>query len=87
MGHNEGVGRNERTRIKLIIMKTKYPFEEGDDYYIVLKYKDKVYNLPEYKIIESCWDDVSEEIYDIDSSRELFKSREDAQEHINQLKN
>ena len=66
----------------------RYPFKEGDDYYIVVKHKDRIYNLHTYEILWSCWDDVSEEFYNIEgNNRKLFKSREDAQKHINNLKN
>ena len=64
----------------------RYPFKEGDDYYIVMKYKDKVYNLHKYEIIWSCWDDVSEELYNIDRRRKLFRTRNEAQEYISNLK-
>ena len=64
----------------------KYPFKEGDDYYIVLKHKDKVYNLLKYEILWSCWDDVSEEIYKVEPRRKLFRTRNEAQEYINELK-
>tara|TARA_R100001079_G_scaffold104227_1_gene70689 strand:- start:207 stop:611 length:405 start_codon:yes stop_codon:yes gene_type:complete len=35
-------------------MNRKYPFEEGDDYWVIQK----------GKIIKSCWDDVSEKMFD-----------------------
>ena len=37
-------------------MNRKYPFEEGDDYWVIQK----------GKIIKSCWDDVSEKMFDND---------------------
>jgi len=36
------------------MMNRKYPFEEGDDYWVIQK----------GKIIKSCWDDVSEKMFD-----------------------
>jgi hypothetical protein len=39
--------------------KSNYPYEEGDDYY-ALEHLDN----GKVNIIWSCWDDVSEEIYD-----------------------
>jgi len=68
-------------------MNSRYPFKEGDDYYIVLKHKDRIYNLHEYEILWSCWDDVSEEIYNVEPVRKLFRTRNEAQEYINKLKN
>ena len=64
----------------------RYPFKEGDDYYIVINHKDKIYNLDDYQILWSCWDDISEEIYNIKPTRKLFRTKEDAQEYINNLK-
>ena len=64
----------------------RYPFKEGDDYYIVIKHKDRTYNLHEYEILWSCWDDVSEEIYNVEPVRKLFRTRNEAQEYINKLK-
>ena len=60
----------------IMINNIVYPFKEGDDYYII----------EEGKVVKSCWDDVSEEIYDIKPVRKLFKTKEDAQEYINNLK-
>lgn len=37
-----------------MMMNRKYPFEEGDDYWVIQK----------GKIIKSCWDDVSEKMFD-----------------------
>tara|TARA_R110002020_G_scaffold170483_2_gene360197 strand:+ start:333 stop:749 length:417 start_codon:yes stop_codon:yes gene_type:complete len=64
-----------------------YPFKEGESYYTILKYKDKVYNLHEYKVIESCWDDQSEEYYRADPRRKLFESSTEALAYIDVLKN
>ena len=49
-----------------------YPFEIGDDYYTV----------EDGKVIHSCWDDVSEEMYDPETK--YFASEEEAQNFIKQ---
>jgi hypothetical protein len=50
-----------------------YPFSEGDTYYTIEKaMSDAEYNLlvsngenpQRYEVVTSCWDDVSEEMYD-----------------------
>ena len=46
----------------------KYPFNEGDTYYCV-------HNL---EVIESCWDEFSEEAYDASPERNLYSTREGA---------
>ena len=40
-----------------------YPFKEGDIYY----------TIEDNEVIESCWDDVSEEIYRVNPERRLFE--------------
>ena len=70
----------------MIISTAEYPFKEGDPYYIILKNKDRDYGLHTYDIMKSVWDDISEEIYLKDvGGRDLFKTREDAQKHIDML--
>tara|TARA_B100000497_G_scaffold121812_1_gene152085 strand:- start:737 stop:940 length:204 start_codon:yes stop_codon:yes gene_type:complete len=39
-------------------MKNKYPFKEGDDYWVMLVEASTA------RLIWSCWDDVSEEFHD-----------------------
>ena len=56
--------------------KIAYPFKEGDTYY----------TIENNEVMESCWDDVSEEIYNIEPVRRLFRTRNEAQEYINKLK-
>ena len=50
-----------------------YPFEEGDTYYTVEKNSDGT-----YEVVESTWDDVSEDIYDEDNRRYLTWSKKNA---------
>lgn len=51
---------------------TKYPFDEGDDYWTIESKKD-----PErFYVIQSCWDDQSEEMHNDDSV--YFNSLESA---------
>ena len=40
----------------------KYPFEEGDDYWVVEK----------GELIHSCWDDIAEEMHDENPKRKYF---------------
>ena len=70
----------------LIYKQIVYPFKEGETYYTTLKHKDKLYGLHKYDIIESCWDDVSEEMYRISPDKKIFKSKERARAHIESLK-
>ena len=70
----------------LIYQQIVYPFKEGDTYYTTLKHKDKVYGLHKYDIIESCWDDISEEYHRASPYRKLFKTRNEAKAHIEYLK-
>jgi len=44
-----------------------YPFKEGDTYW----------TIEDRRMIKSCWDNVSEELYDRDSSIELFRNEDD----------
>tara|TARA_R110001599_G_scaffold19026_1_gene73280 strand:+ start:170 stop:505 length:336 start_codon:yes stop_codon:yes gene_type:complete len=50
----------------------KYPFNEGDDYW----------TIENSEVVWSCWDDVSEELFDKNPNRKLFKSREEAVEFL-----
>jgi hypothetical protein len=50
-----------------------YPFEEGDTYYTT---DDK-------GVIMSCWDWISEELYDANPERMYFNSFEEALSHFN----
>jgi hypothetical protein len=54
-------------KLKDIIKKmtTKYPFSEGDTYYTI----DEVYG----DWIESCWDDISEEMHDANPNKEYYR--------------
>ena len=40
-----------------------YPFEEGDTYY----------TIEDVKVVESCWDSISEELYRNNPSKKLFE--------------
>ena len=50
--------------------KSNYPFEHGDDYYIV----------ENGKVIWSCWDDVSEELYTLDT--QYFATEKEAKKYM-----
>jgi hypothetical protein len=56
-----------------------YPFEEGDTYY----------TIEDGEVVESCWDEVSEEIYDYQVENEevqlYFPYKEDAEKHLNSI--
>ncbi|MAR68782.1 MAG: hypothetical protein CL833_16155 [Crocinitomicaceae bacterium] len=57
-----------------------YPFKEGDTYYTIEESMDS--NL-RYEVVESCWDDVSEEIHDEYGDDLLYFSREEeAKEYL-----
>lgn len=58
---------------RLIQETVKYPFQEGDDYYTI---KDG-------HIVRSCWDDVSEEIYDDNPNQNYYETYESALKSIN----
>lgn len=73
-----------------------YPFNEGDTYYTIeetMNYAE--YNLlvsngenPErYVVVESCWDDVSEELFDENPNRYMTWSHEDADKYSEKLNN
>ena len=49
-----------------------YPFEEGDTYY----------TIELGVVVESCWDDVSEEIYDDNPHMRYFETREEAEKDL-----
>lgn len=54
-----------------------YPFHEGDTYY----------TIDSKGVIESTWDYVSEELYDIDPERMYFATFEEATAHYNKINN
>jgi len=58
----------------------EYPFNEGDDYWVVVTNTDK----KELEIVWSCWDYISEQIHDEDPDRLLFATEQEATEYINQ---
>ena len=61
--------------IKLIDNKNKYPFNEGDDYW----------TIENGEVVWSCWDDISEELFDENPNKKTFKSKEEAEQFINQF--
>jgi len=61
----------------------EYPFNEGDDYWVVVTNTDK----KELEIVWSCWDYISEQIHDEDPDRLLFATEQEATEYINQYNN
>ena len=54
--------------------KVVYPFNEGDDYW----------TIEDGDVVWSCWDSVSEELYDENPNKKLFKTEQEA---IDSLKN
>jgi hypothetical protein len=48
--------------------KVVYPFNEGDDYW----------TIEDRDVVWSCWDSVSEELYDENPSKKLFKTEQEA---------
>jgi len=73
---------------------TSYPFNEGDTYFTIeetMNYAE--YNLlvsngenPErYVVVESCWDDVSEELFDEKPNRYMTWSRKKANDYAEKL--
>lgn len=54
--------------------KGVYPFNEGDDYW----------TIEDGDVVRSCWDFVSEELYDENPNKKLFKTEQEA---IDSLKN
>ena len=54
-----------------------YPFKEGDTYY----------TIENMEVIESCWDDVSEEMYRSNPDRRLFEKESVALMYATQIKN
>ena len=51
----------------------KYPFNEGDDYW----------TIENSEVVWSCWDDVSEELFDENPNKKTFKSEEEAVGFLN----
>ena len=65
----------------------KYPFNEGDTYYTLEGIKFKELMLLNgngedpyiFEVVESVWDDVSEEMHDEEPNQLYFKTREEAE--------
>ena len=57
-----------------IKQKSKYPFEEGDDYY----------TIEDGKVVWSCWDDVSEEMHTPDTK--YFHTEIEAKNYLAEFK-
>lgn len=49
-----------------------YPFDEGDDYWVI----------EDGKVVWSCWDDISEEYHRDNPNREYFMSEESANQQL-----
>ena len=58
-----------------------YPFKKGDTYYTVETMKDE-YNRNKLEVIESVWDDVSEELYMEKPNMKLFDNKASAYMHL-----
>ena len=56
----------------------KYPFNEGDDYWTI---ESRNYGQ-DLEVVWSCWDFISEELYDQDPNRLLFATEQEAMEYI-----
>jgi len=56
------------------LIKMKYPFSEGDDYY----------TIEDGQVVWSCWDDVSEELYTPDIR--YFATEQEAQKELIKMK-
>tara|TARA_R110002020_G_scaffold393965_1_gene604038 strand:- start:1492 stop:2040 length:549 start_codon:yes stop_codon:yes gene_type:complete len=56
--------------------KKTYPFNEGDDYW----------TIENNEIVWSCWDEMSEEMYDENPNTKLFTSKEKAIEYLTKNK-
>lgn len=52
-----------------------YPFEEGDTYY----------TIEQGEVVESCWDDVSEETHDDNPNMRYFNTKEEAENDIKKM--
>jgi hypothetical protein len=52
---------------------TKYPFEEGDDYWTIER----------GQVVWSCWDDISEELFRENPYQEYFETEEEAKNSLN----
>lgn len=65
----------------------EYPFNEGDTYYTLegLSLKEIMLlnsngeNPYIFRVVESCWDEISEEIHDENPNEPYFKTREEAE--------
>ena len=63
-----------------------YPCYNGEKFYTIFqRTKDKIYGHHEYEAIERVWDETSEEMYRIDPMRKMFRTREEAEQHIKEL--
>ena len=70
----------------IVVDAMLYPCYEGEKFYTIFQtVKDKVYGLHEYEAIERVWDETSEEMYRIDPMRKMFRTREEAEQHIKEL--
>lgn len=59
-----------------------YPFKDGDTYYTIER-ADRESN---WEVVESCWDDVSEEIHDgYDDGLLYFSREEEAKEYLSRV--
>ena len=66
----------------------KYPFNEGDTYYTLEHISLKELMLLNsngenpyiFEVVESVWDDVSEEMHDEEPNQLYFKTREEAED-------
>lgn len=59
-----GKDRDGMLEVLIPINQTKYPFNEGDTYY----------TLEDGEWIESCWDDISEEMHDENPDKKYYKA-------------
>ena len=57
----------------------KYPFEEGDDYWVYVE------DIRGHILIWSCWDDVSEDIFRGNPYKNYFESEEEANNFLKNI--
>lgn len=48
---------------------SKYPFNEGDDYY----------TIEDGQVVWSCWDNISEELFDENPNKKYYSTKSEAQ--------
>ena len=60
--------------VKKSEMISAYPFNEGDDYWTI----DNDNEFGEYRVVWSCWDDISEEYHDENPLQVYYRTEDEA---------